>query len=286
MIAITGATGHLGRLTVQALLARGVPASDLVALVRDPAKAADLAAQGVQVRHADYHQPDTLRTALQGVQRLLLISSNDFNDRVGQHRHVIQAARDAGVTLLAYTSILNADTTPMLLAGDHQATETLIRESGLPFVFLRNGWYIENYTDSLAQTLAQGGMIGSAGEGRLTPAARQDYAEAAAAVLSTAGHEGQAYELGGDQALTLSDLAADISRVSGQPVTYTNMPVDEYTRTLMGFGLPEGTATVFADADAGIERGDLATNSGDLRRLIARPSTPAADVIRAALGAQ
>lgn len=285
MIAVTGATGHLGRLTLQALLQRGVPANQLVALVRDPAKAADLARQGVRVRQADYSQPDTLRTALQGVDKLLLISSSDFGGRVSHHRHVIEAARAAGVKLLAYTSFLAADTTPVLLAADHKATEALIRASGIPFVLLRNGWYTENYTGNLGQTLAQGGMLGAAGEGRLTPATRQDYAEAAATVLTTEGHENKVYELGGDEAVTLSELACEISRQSGQEITYTNLPVDEYAKALVSFGLPEGSAAVFADADAGIKRGDLATDSGDLRRLIGRPTTGVADAVKVALNA-
>lgn len=285
MIAITGATGHLGRHTIQALLDQGVPARQLIALVRDPGKAADLAAQGVQVRQADYHQPQTLRTALQGVQNLLLISSSDLNDRVGQHRHVIEAARDSGVNLLAYTSILAAETTPILLAADHKATEALIRESGVPFVFLRNGWYFENYTGNLAQTLEQGGLLGAAGDGRFTPATRTDYAQAAAAVLTTEGHENQVYELGGDEAITLAGLAAEISRQSGQPMAYTNLPADEYARALQSFGLPESAAAVFADADTGIERGFLATDSGDLRRLIGRATVGLAEAVATALKA-
>ncbi|MFC4455180.1 SDR family oxidoreductase [Deinococcus sonorensis] len=285
MIAITGATGHLGRLTLNALLQRGVPASELVALVRNPDKAADLATQGVQVRQADYHQPETLATALQGVDRLLLISSSDIQDRVGQHRHVIEAAKAAGVQLIAYTSILGADRTPMLLARDHHATETLIRESGVPYVFLRNGWYTENYTGTLPQTLEQGVILGAAGDGHFTPATRQDYAEAAAAVLATEGHEGQTYELGGDEALTMADLAAELSRQSGRTVTYQNLPAEAYAQTLTGFGVPEGMAGILADSDTGIVRGDLATNSGDLRRLIGRPTTPVAETLKAALNA-
>ncbi|MBB6099671.1 NAD(P)H dehydrogenase (quinone) [Deinobacterium chartae] len=283
MIAITGATGHLGRLTLEALLRRGVPAQEIVALARDPHKAADLAERGFTVRQADYHRPETLAAALQGVSKLLLISSSDLQDRVGQHRNVLEAARSAGVKLIAYTSLLKADTTPVLLAADHRATEELIRASGIPFVFLRNGWYIENYTGNLEQTLGQGGLLGAAGEGRFTPATRADYAEAAAAVLADEGHENAVYELGGDAAMTLGELAAELSRQSGRPVTYTNLSVDEYIRTLVGFGLPEGAAAVYADADAGIERGDLATDSGDLRRLIGRPTTPLADAIADAL---
>ncbi|MFC4640408.1 SDR family oxidoreductase [Deinococcus hohokamensis] len=283
MIAITGATGHLGRLTVQALLQRGVPAGELVALVRNPDKAADLASQGIQIRQADYHQPESLSAALQGVDKLLLISTSDFQDRVGQHRHVVEAAKAAGVKLIAYTSILGADRTPMLLANDHHATETLIRESGLPYVFLRNGWYTENYTGNLAQTLEQGVILGAAAEGLFTPATRQDYAEAAAAVLTSEGHEGQTYELGGDAGVTMADLAAELGRQSGKTVRYQNLPPEEYARTLTGFGVPEGMAGILADSDTGIVRGDLATNSGDLRRLIGRPTTPLADALKAAL---
>ncbi|PYE47932.1 SDR family oxidoreductase [Deinococcus yavapaiensis] len=283
MIAVTGATGHLGRLTLQALLRRGVPASDLIAVVRNPAKAADLTAQGVQVRQGDYFQPDTLVNALEAVDTLLLISSSDFQDRVGQHRNVVAAAKTAGVKRIAYTSILGADTTSMLLARDHHATEELIRESGLPYVILRNGWYTENYTGTLEQTLAQGVILGAAGDGRFTPATRADYAEAAAAVLTTEGHENVTYELGGDEAVTMLYLAAELGRQGGRPVTYQNLPGEEYTRMLVSFGLPEGFATILADSDAGIERGDLATSSGDLRRLIGRPTTPLADALHTAL---
>ncbi|SMB77884.1 SDR family oxidoreductase [Deinococcus hopiensis] len=285
MIAVTGATGHLGRLTLQALLQRGVPASNLVALVRNPEKAADLAAQGIQVRQADYHQPESLTAALQGVEKLLLVSTSDFHDRAGQHRNVVEAAKSAGVRLLAYTSILGADRTPMLLAGDHNATEVIIRESGLPYTFLRNGWYTENYTGTLAQTLEQGAILGAAGDGHFTPATRQDYAEAAAAVLTTEGHEHKTYELGGDEVITMTDLAAELSRQSGKTVTYHNLPAEEYSRTLVGFGVPEGMAGILADSDTGIARGDLATNSGDLRRLIGRPTTSLANALKAALDA-
>lgn len=282
-IAVTGATGHLGRLTLQALIKRGVPAGNLVALVRDPAKAADLAAQGIQVRQADYRQPDTLSAALNGVNRLLLISSNDFDDRVGQHRHVIDAARNAGVDLIAYTSLLNADRSGMILAGDHQATEALLRESGVPFTLLRNGWYTENY--DLKGAVKNGAILGAAGNHALQPAPRQDYAEAAAAVLSTDGHAGQTYELAGDEAITLADLAAEVARQSGQPVAYHDLSAEEYARTLAGFGVPDGFAHVLADSDTGITRGELASESRDLSRLIGRPTTPTTQAVRDALTA-
>lgn len=282
-IAITGATGHLGRLVIQAVLNRGVPASSVTALVRDPARAADLAAQGVQIRHADYTRLDTLRTALDGIQKLLLISSNDMNDRAGQHRNVITAAHDAGVQLIAYTSALNAGTSTMLLAADHQATEAALIDSGVPYALLRNGWYFENYTGNLAQTLPHGVLLGAAADGVLTPATRQDYAEAAATVLTADGHENVTYELGGDTPVTLAHIAGEISAQSGQPYTYVNQSVEEYTQTLTGLGLPGGFAAVLADSDAAIARGELATDSGDLRRLIGRPTTSLPDAVAAAL---
>ncbi|GGN28564.1 SDR family oxidoreductase [Deinococcus daejeonensis] len=282
-IAVTGATGQLGRLTLQALLDRGVPAGNLVALVRDPAKAADLAAQGIQVRQADYRQPETLSAALNGVNRLLLVSSNDFDDRAGQHRNVINAARDAGVDLIAYTSILNADRSGMILAGDHQATEALLRDSGVPFTLLRNGWYTENY--DLKGAVKNGAILGAAGSHALNPAPRRDYAEAAAAVLSTDGHAGQTYELAGDEAVTLADLAAEVARQSGQPVAYHDLSAEEYARTLAGFGVPEGFAHVLADSDTGITRGELASESRDLSRLIGRPTTPITQAVTDALNA-
>ncbi|SMB91960.1 SDR family oxidoreductase [Deinococcus hopiensis] len=281
MIAITGATGHLGQLTTAALLKRGVPAAEIAALVRDPAKAEAFSAQGVQVRQADYTQPQTLDAALQGVERLLLVSSNDFTDRVGQHRNVVEAAVRAGVKLLAYTSLLRADTSGLGLAADHKATEEIVRASGLPFVFLRNGWYLENY--NVPQAVQFGAVAGSAGEGRVSAASRADYAEAAAVVLAEPGHESKVYELGGDQAFTLAELAAEVQAQSGCPVTYQHLPQDAYAGMLRSVGVPGVVADMLADSDVQLERGELHTNSHDLSRLIGRPTTPLAEGVRAAL---
>ncbi|GGO25984.1 SDR family oxidoreductase [Deinococcus humi] len=281
LIAVTGATGHLGQLTISAMLEHGVPPQEIVALVRDPAKAEALTAQGVQVRQADYTQPQTLDAALKGVSHLLLISSSDFNDRVGQHRNVVDAAARAGVKLLAYTSLLRADTSAMILAGDHKATEELIRASGLPFVFLRNGWYLENYTPAQAAQL--GVIAGSAGEGRVSAAARADYAAAAATVLSQPGHENAVYELGGDQAFTLAELAAEVQAQTGRPVSYQDMPQQAYAEMLRGVGLPAALADVLADSDAHLAQGELYTDRHDLSRLISRPTTTLAESVRAAL---
>ncbi|MFB9993175.1 SDR family oxidoreductase [Deinococcus oregonensis] len=281
MIAVTGATGHLGQLTIHALLDQGAAPHDVVALVRDPQKAAALAALGVQVRQADYTRPDTLSPALQGVDKVLLVSSNDFVDRVGQHRRVVEAAKQAGVKLLAYTSLLRTETSRLSLAADHKATEELIRASGVPFVFLRNSWYMENYNP--AQAVQHGAIAGSAGEGRVSAAARADYAAAAAAVLTQPGHENAVYELGGDQAFTLSELAAEVQAQSGQPVTYQDMPQDAYAQMLRGVGLPGAVADMLADSDVYLAQGDLYTESRDLSRLIGRPTTTLADAVKAAL---
>lgn len=281
MIAITGATGHLGRLTIHALLNQDIAAHEIIAIVRSPEKAADLAARGVQVRQADYSQPEALQAALEGVQKLLLISSSDFNDRVDQHRHVIEAAKQAGVKLLAYTSILRAETSSLSLAADHKATEELIRASGLPFVFLRNGWYLENY--NLAQALEHGVIAGSAGNGRVSAASRADYAAAAAAVLTQPKLENAIYELGSDQAFTLTELAAEVQAQSGRPVVYQNMPPEAYAGMLQSFGLPAVITEMVADSDVQLERGELYTDRKDLSQLIGRPTITMSDAIKAAL---
>ncbi len=282
MIAVSGATGHLGRLVIENLVERGVAAGEIVALARSPRKAQDLAARGVQVRAADYSQPDTLVAALQGVEKLLLVSASEVGQRVAQHRNVVDAAREAGVQLLAYTSILKADTSGMQLAAEHKASEEIIRATGIPFVLLRNGWYLENYTGNLASTLEHGALLGSAHDGRVSAAARADYAAAAAEVLTGSGHENQTYELGGD-AFTLPELAGIISRESGRPVEYRNLPEDAFAGVLVSVGLPEPFARVLADADRGIARGELFTDRDDLRRLIGRAPTTPREAVAAAL---
>ena len=283
MIAVTGATGHLGRLAIESLLERGVPAGQIVALARSPEKAKELADRGVQVRQADYSQPETLGPALQGVETLLLVSANELGQRQAQHRNVVDAARQAGVKLIAYTSILKADTSRMQLAGEHLGTEELIRASGIPFVFLRNGWYWENYTENLGPALEHGALLGSAEDGRVSAAARADYAAAAAAVVTEPGHENRVYELGGDEALTLTELAGVIARESGKPVEYRDLPEEEYAGILASFGVPEPFARILADSDRGLARGELYTESDDLRRLIGRPTTTAREAVAAAL---
>lgn len=282
MILVTGATGKLGRLVIEKLLEK-VPANQVIAAVRNPEKATGLTARGVQVREADYGQPETLGPAFQGAEKVLLISSSEVGQRAKQHQAVVEAARKAGVRLLAYTSILHADRSRMALAAEHKATEELIRASGLPYVLLRNGWYTENYTENLGPALAHGALVGSAGEGRIAAATRADYAAAAVAVLTGSGHENKVYELAGDTAFTMAELAAEVSRKAGRTIAYNDLPPQRYQGMLTGAGVPGPFAEILADSDVGASRGELNDTSGELRRLIGRPTTPLADAVAVAL---
>jgi NAD(P)H dehydrogenase (quinone) len=282
-LVVTGASGHLGRLTVQALLDRGVAPDRIVAAARTPELLDDLAGRGVDVRRADYDDPQSLKEAFAGVDRVLLISSSTVGGRIDQHRNVVEAAREAAVELIAYTSIPRADSTTMLLAADHAATEQLIVESGLPHVFLRNSWYVENYTEQLATTLEHKAVLGSAGDGRVSAASRADYAAAAAAVLAGDGPRNLAYELGGDAAFSLAEYAATVSQVTGEQVTYVDQSPADYQAFLESVGVPAPMPRILADADVALSRGDLLVESGDLGRLIGRPTTSLVSAVRAAL---
>ena len=282
-ILVTGASGQLGRLVIDKLL-ETTPATQIAAIVRDSKAAADLSARGVQVRVADYSKPATLDAALAGVDRLLLISSSEVGQRVPQHRNVIEAAKRAAVKLVAYTSVLHADASPLGLAEDHRQTEAALRASGISFVLLRNGWYTENYAASIPAALAHGALIGSAGEGRIASASRADYAAAAAAVLTANQDQGgRIYELAGDLPYTLSEFAAEVARQSGKPVVYKNLTEADLKAALVGAGLPEGFAAMLADSDAGASKGALFDDSHQLSKLIGRPTTPLATTVSATL---
>ncbi|MFF0824959.1 SDR family oxidoreductase [Micromonospora haikouensis] len=279
-IVVTGATGHLGQLIVAALLRRGVPAGEIVALGRDAGKLADLAGHGVNTRQVDYTDPESLRTAFAGADKLMFVSSSEVGQRVTQHHNVVAAAREAGVGLVVYTSIANADRSGMVLAGEHLATEREIAASSLPYVILRNGWYLENYTGQLS-TYLQFGVTGAAGDGRVSAATRADFAEAAAAALTGAADTNRVYELGG-AAFTLTELAEEVSRQTGHAVGYTDLPAEKFTEVLVSAGLPEGFAAVLADSDLGLARGELYVEGDDLAKLIGREPTTLAEALRAA----
>lgn len=283
MIAITGANGQLGRLVITSLLEK-MAATNIVALVRNLESAEDLKALGITVRQADYNQPSTLTTALSGIDKLLLISGNEVGSRVPQHQAVIDAAKIVGIKLFAYTSILKADSSPMILAQEHKVTEQAIKVSGLPAVILRNGWYSENYTQSLPTVLQTGTVAGAAEQGKLHTAARKDYAEAAAIVLTTEQPQvGKVYELVGDQGFTLEQYAAEISRQSGKHIQYQNMSGADFANLLVQFGLPEDFAGALADSEVHAASGWLADDSKTLSQLIGRETTPIANSISATL---
>ena len=279
MIAITGATGQLGQHVIESLL-KTVPASQIVAIVRNPAKATALSQQGITVRQADYSDEAAFTTALQGIDKLLLISSSEVGQRAPQHRNVINAAKAAHVKFIAYTSLLHADTSPLGLADEHVATEQMLAESGIAHALLRNGWYTENYLASAPAALEHGVFIGAAGEGKIASATRADYAAAAARVISEDGHAGKTYELAGDAGWTLSQLAAELAKQSGKKVVYQNLSEADFAAALKGVGLPAGLADMLADSDSGASKGGLFDDSHTLSKLIGRPTTSLADSVK------
>lgn len=282
MIAITGATGQLGQHVIESLL-KTVPASQIVAIVRNPAKATALSQQGITVRQADYSDEAAFTTALQGIDKLLLISSSEVGQRAPQHRNVINAAKAAHVKFIACTSLLHADTSPLGLADEHVATEQMLAESGIAYALLRNGWYTENYLASAPAALEHGVFIGAADEGKIASATRADYAAAAARVISEDGHAGKTYELAGDAGWTLSQLAAELAKQSGKKVVYQNLSEADFAAALKGVGLPAGLADMLADSDTGASKGGLFDDSHTLSKLIGRPTTSLADSVKGIL---
>lgn len=282
MIAITGATGQLGRLVIEQLL-KTVQANQIVAIVRNPAKAEALSQQGIVVRQGDYTDQAALTTALKGVEKLLLISSSEVGQRATQHQNVINAAKAAGVTFIAYTSLLHTDNSPLGLHVEHVATEKALATSSIPYALLRNGWYTENYLASAPPALEHGVFIGAAGEGKIASATRADYAAAAAKVVSEEGHAGKVYELAGDSAWTLSELAAELSKQSGKPMVYQNMSEADFAAALKSVGLPAGLADMLADSDVGASKGGLFDDSHTLSKLIGRPTTSLAESVKTIL---
>lgn len=278
-IGVTGATGQLGKLVVEQLKGK-IGSESVVALVRDTEKAKEL---GVEVRAFNYKNPETLAEQLKGIDRLLLISSNEIGQRTSQHKNVIEAARKANVKWVVYTSILHADATTINLAGEHLETEKMLKASGIDHTILRNGWYTENYTGSIGGALAGGAFIGSAGSGKISSAARQDYAEAAATVIANDVYKGKLFELAGDTAYTLSDLAAEISKQTGKAIPYRDLPEAEYAQILASFDIPKGFADAIASWDVSASKGDLFDSGKQLSKLIGRPTNLLAESVRLAL---
>ncbi|CAM3817827.1 Quinone oxidoreductase 2 [Vibrio aerogenes CECT 7868] len=283
MYLVTGASGQLGRLIVQSLQDKGVPANQIVAAVRSPEKVQDLADAGIVVRQADYNDTASLAAAFAGVNKVVLVSSSEVGQRAPQHKNIIDAAKEAGVELLAYTSLLKSDASLMMLADEHNATEAMLAESGIPYVLLRNSWYLENYTGTAAMAVEHGAVLGCAGDGKYAMASRADYAEAAAVVMTTEGHAGKVYELAGDEAVTLAEYAAAVAEVYGKPVVYQELPEQEYVKVLTEMGLPEGFAQVLANSDIGASKGALFDDSKTLSGLIGHPTTSLKDALKAAL---
>lgn len=282
MILVTGASGQLGRLVVEELLKR-VDADQIVAAVRSPEKVQDLAAQGVVVRTGDYSKPETLASAFVGVSKALLVSSSEVGQRFPQHKAVIDAAIEAGIELLAYTSLLQAPTNPMQLAAEHKATEEYLAQSGLGYALLRNGWYTENHFAAIPAAMQMSAVFGCAGEGQFNTAARADLAEAAAVVLTSNHQAGKVYELAGDETYTLADFAAKLGEYTGKAIVYQNLPEQEYVKALVGAGLPEAFAGIFADSDTQASKGYLEDHSKDLSTLLGRPTVHWAELLKSQL---
>lgn len=278
-IGITGATGQLGQLVVQKLKEKN-PEAQLVALVRNPDKAKPL---GLEAKSFDYEQPESLPKALEDIDRLVFISGSEIGKRETQHKNVINAAKQAQVKQIAYTSLLHADTSSMILAPEHLATEKMLQDSGIPHTILRNGWYTENYTAGLKQAVEQGAIIGSAGDGKISSATREDYAEALAETIINDDHTGKTYELAGDQTYTMQDLAAEVSKQTGKNIEFVNLPEAEYAQKLQEMGLPEGMAKAFASLDYSASKNDLHDEGGELARLINRPTTSLSQAVKSGL---
>lgn len=278
-IGVTGATGQLGRLVVARLKAMGL-GQETAALVRTPERAAGL---GVAVREADYDRPETLAAAMEGLETVLLISSNELGRRGRQHRNVMEAAKRAGVRHVVYTSLLHADTSPLSLAGEHRETEQALRDGGVQWTILRNGWYVENFSDRITAAARSGVLVGCAGAGRIAAAARADYADAAAAALVSEEHAGRIYELAGDEAWTMEELATEIARQAGRPACYRDLSEEQYAAALAAQGMPEPVARLLAGFDAAAARGALFDGSRQLSALIGRPTMTLGDAVARAL---
>ena len=274
-LVVTAATGQLGRLVVSSLLSNGVDPGQIVATGRSSERLTTFAQRGVRVAELDYNKPAD--GVISVGDTVLLISGSEVGQRIDQHRNVIELARSAGAARIVYTSVLRADRTTLAIAPEHVATEDILKASGLAWTILRNGWYNENYEQTFAQAAQHGVVITSAGDGRISSAARQDFAEAAAAVLTGEGHDGTTYELAGDTAFTMRELADTFTAVLGRPITLQNLTSEDHRSALLSAGLEEPTAGFLVLLDRNTADGELRTDTKDLSRLIGHATTPIAE---------
>ena len=270
---VTGATGKFGTKVVETLL-KTVPASQLAVSVRKPEKAEGLRARGVEVRQGDFDHPQSLDSAFAGIDRLLIISADGDNEtRIRQHRDAVAAAERAGVKFIAYTSLVNATESKNLFAPTHQATEEAILKTGIPYSFLRNNWYLENEIPGIQGVLAGAPWVTSAGDGRVGWALQQDYAEAAATVLSGNGHENKIYELSG-KSLTQEEFVSLLGSVLGKEVTVQQVDDTTYADIMKNAGIPDFVIPILVDIQKSIREGTLDFESNDFEKVLGRPATP------------
>ena len=261
-IVITGASGQLGRLTAELVLAR-VPASEVTLTTRRPEALSDFVGRGARVRQADFDRPETLAEAFAGGERLLLISADVVGRRVAQHRAAIEAAREVGVRHVAYTSYLNpVAENPAVITPDHRDTEEALRESGLAWTALRNAFYAEYQVPAGAQAIATGQLIHNNGEGRIAYVSREDCAAAAAAVLTTEGHEGKAYDITGPESLSFAEAAERISAATGREIRHVDVPPEAARQGMLSSGMPEWQVDVSLGLLAAVREGALDAVTG------------------------
>jgi len=278
-IGITGASGQLGRRVVE-LLAAHVEPSRVLALTRSPEKLADLAARGVEVAFGDFAKPEELAQTLAGVDRLLIISTDDINgNRAALHANALKAAAEAGVSDIAYTSATAPHASSLGFIREHGVTEDLIRESGIPYTFLRNSFYADMLLDTAPQWGSTGEIHGVAAEGNINRVTREDCARAAVAVLTTEGHRNAIYDITGPGAMNGYELAEAVSAAAGSPVRYVSISADTMRQYLIGAGFPDPIAGLFVEIDQAIAAGEFDISSTAVRDLTGQEPTSVPDLL-------
>lgn len=270
---VTGATGKFGSKVVETLL-KTIPADQLAVSVRQPEKAKALKEQGVDVRQGNFDEPESLDVAFEGIDRLLIISTDGDNDtRTHQHGNAVAAAKRAGIKFIAYTSIVNAQESTNLFAPTHKATELAIKETGIPYSFLRNNWYFENEIPTIESILFGAPWVTSAGDGKVGWALQEDYAEVAAKVLADEGHEYTTYELAG-KALSQGEVVSVLAELLDKEIAVERVDDETYSQIMKKAGIPDVVLPLLVDIQRSIREGSLDIESDDMEKLIGRPATP------------